>query len=216
MRYTIGALCLLIIVAAAAPGEAIRRQRSSHPFFARTAVSGSFGAGVAVGEFSSEKDGDGNHESGAFDWSAELEHYFAPGLSIGGNISHTSYDDKTYGDALQTNISIFGAFMRYVVQTPGPVFPFLRFGVGSMKVEFEDAVSRVKSDRSGTVFAGGGALARLGDYISLNASAQYTFGFTDDAIVDEVVIIDGEEVAQRVGFDVQYWTFAAGVSLYFP
>jgi hypothetical protein len=205
-----------LIVSAATPSEAIRRQRSSHPFFQRTALSGFFGVGVAVGEFASEKDGDGRHESGAFDWSAELEHYFAPGLSLGGNISHTTYDDKIFGDALQTNLSIFGVFVRYVVETPGPVYPFVRFGVGSMEVEFEDEFTRDESEHSGSINVGGGALAMLGDYVSLNASAQYTFGFTDDAILDDLIIIDGEETAQRVGFDVQYWTFAAGVSVYFP
>jgi hypothetical protein len=216
MRLVAGALSLLIIVISATPSAAIRRHRSEHPFFARTAVSGYFGAGVAVGEFSSEKDGDGNHESGAFDWSAELEHFFAPGVSVGLNISHTSYDDKDFGGDLQTNIRIFGGFLRYVIETPGPVYPFLRLGVGSMEVEFEDAVSRVESDHSGSLHAGGGAVAMIGDYVSLNASVGYTFGFTDDAVVGDVVVLEDEEVVQVVGFDVQYWTFAAGVSVYFP
>lgn len=216
MRQIIGALCVLVIVAAATPADAIRRQRSTHPFFARTAVSGYFGSGIAVGEFSSEKLGDGNHESPAFVWSAELEHYFAPGLSIGGNLSHSSWEDKELGAALQTNLRLFGVFLRYVVETPGPVFPFLRFGVGSMEVEFEDELERLEADHSGCIEVGGGAMARLGEHVTLNAAARYTFGFTDDALVDQIIIIDGEETAQRVGFDVQYWTFGAGVSLYFP
>jgi hypothetical protein len=216
MRQAIGALCLLFIVTAATPSEAIRRQRSSHPFFARTAVSGFFGPGVAVGEFSSSKDGDGRQDSPAFVWSAEIEHYFAPGLSIGGDLSHSSWDDKLYGDALKTNLRMFGVFVRYVVETPGPVYPFFRFGAGSMEVEFENETERVEADHAGSINVGGGAMARLGDYLTLNASARYTFGFTDDALLEEAVIIDGEETAQRVGFDVQYWTFNAGVSVYFP
>jgi hypothetical protein len=215
MRFATGALCLLIICTVASPSLALRRQTSTHPFFNRTAVTGYFGAGIPVGEFSSEKDGDGNHESGAFDWSAELEYFFGPGVSVGVNLSHTQYEDKTFSD-LMTNVSIFGAFLRYVVETPGPVYPYLRFGVGSMEIEFEDDVYRVEADHSGSVHVGGGGIAMIGDYVSLNGQILYTFGFTDDAIVNELVEIDGEEVYPNVGFDTQYWTFAAGVSVYFP
>lgn len=219
MRTALTALTLLIILAAADPAAAIRRGRVDHPFFARTAVSGYFGAGVAVGEFSNEKLG--NHESGAFDWSAEIEHFFAPGISLGFNLTHTSYEDKDFGSILKTNLSSFGGFIRYVIETPGPAYPFLRFGVGSMEVEFEDELDPefpeiVESERSVTVNVGGGGVFMLGDYISLNASVLYTFGFTDDAVVEGIVEVDGEEFLQVVGFDVQYWTFAGGVSVYFP
>jgi hypothetical protein len=219
MRAGLAALTLLIILSAANPAAAIRRGRIDHPFFARTAVSGYIGGGIAVGEFSNEILG--NHESGAFDWSAEIEHFFAPGVSLGFNITHTSYDDKEYGSVLKTNLSAFGGFLRYVVDTPGPAYPFLRFGVGSMEVEFEDKLDPefpeiVESERAVSLSVGGGGVFMVGDYVSLNASVLYTFGFTDEAVVEGIVEVDGEEFIPVVGFDVQYWTFAGGVSVYFP
>jgi len=218
MRRKIGALLTagVLTVACAVPSSAITRRSVDHPFFARTALSGYFGAGVAVGEFSSNKDGDGNEESPAFDWSAEIEHFVYPGLSLGFNISHTSYDDKDLGADLKTNLSIFGGYLRYVIDTGGPAYPFLRFGLGSMEVEFEDPYTRDESDHSASVNVGGGGLFMIGDYVSLNASILYTFGFTDDTIVGDVIEQDGESVVQIVGFDVEYWTFAGGVSVYFP
>jgi hypothetical protein len=214
MRILTGFLCLVVIIAAASPSQALRRHRVDHPFYDRAALSGYFGTGVAVGEFSSEKDGDGNHESGAFDWSAEIEYFAAPGLALGLNVSHTSYDDKDFD--IKTNISVFGGFLRYVIETPGPVYPFLRFGFGSMEVEFEDPFTRFEADHAGTINVGGGGIAMLGRHVGVNASLLYTFGFTDDAHVGEPFEEDGETVVEIVGFDVQYWTFAAGVSVYFP
>ena len=190
------------------PAEALRRWRSEHPFMARTAVSGYLGTGVAVGEFSSDLEGDGNHESGALDWSVEIEHFFAPGFSVGLNVTHTSYDDKDFGEDLKTNISVIGGFLRYVIDAGGPVYPFVRFGFGSMEVEFEDTVERFEADNSGSIHLGGGAVVMVGDHVSLNGSALYTFGNTDEAYLPEFDAI--------VGFDVEYWTFAGGVSVYFP
>ena len=66
-------LLIIVIVMAAVPSMALRRHSVDHPFFNRTAVSGYFGSGIPVGEFSSEKIGDGNHESGAFDVQARLD-----------------------------------------------------------------------------------------------------------------------------------------------
>lgn len=216
MRHLTGALCLLIIITSALPAAAIRRQRGEHPFFARTALSAYFGAGVPVGEFSSKKEGEGNEEGGAFDWSAELEHFFAPGLSAGVNLSHTSYDDKTYGGQLKTNLNIFGGFLRYVIQTPGPVYPYVRFGVGSMQVEFETPDRRDKSDRVSSLHTGAGAIAMVGDHVSINGQVVYTFGFSDDAVVGEPYLVGDVRTVDVVGFDVQYWTFSGGVSVYFP
>jgi len=209
-----------LICALAVPAGAITRRSSyrasEHPFFARTAVTGYFGTGIAVGEFSSNKDGDGNEDSPAFDWSAEIEHFFAPGLSIGFNITHSSYDDKTYGADLKTNLSTFAGFLRYVIDTGGPAYPFLRLGMGSMEVEFETPDTRDEADHAASLHVGGGGIFMLGDYVSLNAQAMYTFGFTDEAAVGDVIVVDNEQVVQVVGFDVEYWTFAAGVSVYFP
>jgi hypothetical protein len=216
MRAVTGALSFIVICLASTPSAALTRRSSDHPFFARTAVSGYFGAGVAVGEFASDKDGDGNEESGAFDWSAEIEHFFSPGVSVGFNITHTSYADKDFGDDLKTNLSTFGGFLRYVIDTRGPAYPYMRLGFGSMEVEFETPDARDEADHAGSIHVGGGGIFMLGDYASLNASVLYTFGFTDDVAVGDIIVIDDEEVVQVVGFDVQYWTFAAGVSFYFP
>jgi hypothetical protein len=215
MRILAGFLCLVVVVSSASPSLALRRQRVDHPFYDRAALSVYLGAGVAVGEFSSDKDGDGNHESGAFDWSAEIEYFATPGFSLGLNVTHSTWDDKDL--PLETNISAFGGFLRYVIDTPGPVYPFLRFGIESMEVEFEDAFERFESEHAGAINVGGGGIAMLGRYVSLNASLLYTHGFTDDAQVgDAYEDEDGTLVVEIVGFDVQYWTFAAGVSVYFP
>lgn len=213
MRTSIGALLAALLLTAAVPASALTRYSSSHPFFARTAVSGIFGVGVPVGEFSSSRNGDGNHKAGAFDWSAEIEHYFMPGLSLGVALSHTTYTDKTYGD-LKTNLSLFGAFLRYVIDTGGPAYPFMRVGAGTVEVKFEDPTTRSESDHAGTVQVGGGGLFMLGRNVSIDASAMYTFGFTDNTPVDDPTADPNTLVV--VGFDVQYWTFAGGLTIYFP
>lgn len=220
MRAAIGALSILLIFASAVPAGAITRRSGyrniEHPFFARTAISGYFGAGVAVGEFSSPLDGDGNEDSPTFDWSAEIEHFFAPGVSLGLNVTHSSYNDKKLGSELKTNLSTFAGFLRYVIDTGGPVYPYVRFGVGSMQVEFETPEGRDEADHSASIHVGGGGIYMLGDYVSLNAQVTYNFGFTQDSVVGDPIVIDNQNTVQVVGFDVQYWSFAGGISVYFP
>ena len=216
MRKLLLPIHFLLIVAVSTPAFALTRFVQDNPFFRRTALSGNVGAGIPVGEFSSSRPGDGNHDLGAVDWSADLEHYFGRNISLGLTVSGSTYEDKNGGildvDGNlrfgETSISTFGGFLRYVAVNQTPIHPFLRLGVGSVAVQFQDPQERFRSNRAGTLHAGAGLFAILSDYVALNGQIMYNQGFTENAYIP-----DNDT---RVGFDIKYWAFTGGVSIFFP
>lgn len=175
----------------------------------RTAVSGYLGAGLPVGVFASgEIDGDGNEKAWPLDWTVEVEHFAGPTWSLGFSAAHTSYQDKTFDD-LYTNLSTYSGFLRLVVPSNTVVRPYFRAGMGAVQVEFEKTGEyRVDADYSFSLQAGAGLLWLPQRWLGLNAQVLYYWGSTEDAYIAEADAI--------VGFDVQYFAFAGGVSLFFP
>jgi hypothetical protein len=160
-----------------------------------------------VGEFESSRDGDGNHEVGALDWSVDLEHFFAPRVSLGATLDNTTYQDKDDPD-LETHISSFGGFLRYVMVTRGGLHPFLRFGVGGQRVQFQDPEARYRSNTAWMVQGGGGVIIMMLDHLAISMQATYNQGFTENEYIPSADAI--------VGFDTKYWSFQAGMGVYFP
>ncbi len=206
MKTALVLLQLVCILSAAQPSQAVSRRVSRSPFLQRTAVGGMVGVGLPTGDFSDRAYG--NHKSGGLDWSVEFEHYFSPHLSFGINFTAGVYDDKDFGDELQTKLNTLGGFLKYVIITGEDLFPFFRFGLGSMEVEFDSAAENVDSERSGSVVLGGGVIWMITDNMSITGQAAFTHGWTEDAYIPAADAI--------VGFDVSHWAFDAGLNVYFP
>lgn len=206
MRKVFFIAVLVTLVLPVASG-AITRYSRENPFFRRTALSGFAGYGQPVGNFASDRDGDGNHESGALDWSAEIDHFFAPRVAIGVTISNSTWQDKSFPE-LESHLSSFAGLLRYVIVTRSALHPYLRLAMGGQRVQFQDSQERFRSNSAFMVQAGGGLLLMLFNYVSLNGQVTYTQGFTENTYVRDFDAI--------VGFDTTYWTFSGGVSVYFP
>ncbi len=208
------ALCAALVTFSAATADAlVRRHRHAHlrrhvgEWYNRTAISAYLGGGIPVGAFSSPRPGDGNHRSGALDWSVELEHFFAPGLSLGAGIANVTWEDRD-DPTLETHLDALYGFFRYVAPSATGVAPYLRAGMGAQRVQFQDPLDRFRSDPALYVEAGAGLALRMSDNLGLNVQGTYRHAFTEDALVPDVDAI--------VGFDTEYWSFQGGVSLFFP
>jgi len=184
----------------------------------RTAVSGYYGEGLPVGNFeSNDVPGDGNQAEGPVDWAVEVEHFAGRTWSIGFSTAHTTYLDKT-DPTLETNLSTYSGFFRVVVPTATAIRPYFRAGMGAVQVEFEqDGAYRFDADYSFSFQAGAGLLWLPMRWLGLNAQALYYLGSTEDASLGwEAADYFGLDVPPVVGFDVQYFAFAVGVSFLFP
>ncbi len=203
----------LVIVACAfaaacsEPAGAVVRRVAPPLLWHRTAVSGFYGAGLPVGEFADSREGDGNHEKEAPDWAVEIEHFASRTVSIGFSIANTTYTDKTFPD-LETKLSTYSGFLRAVVPTGSAVRPYVRGGIGSVQVEFQDPTTRVDAEYAWSFQFGGGLLWLPVRWLGLNAQALYYLDSTENSYIAENNIV--------VGFDCTYWAFAGGVSLFFP
>jgi opacity protein-like surface antigen len=191
----------------AAPAAAVRYE--TRPLlWQRTAVSGYFGGGLPVGEFASTRIGDGNQESWPADYAIEIEHFAGRTWSLGFSAAITTYKDKTYPD-LETHLNTWSGFFRVVIPTATEVRPYLRAGVGGVQVQFQDPTSRVKADTKVSFQAGAGLLWLPVRWLGLNAQALYYRGSTEQAYLQD-------NTNTIVGFDVKYFAFSGGVSLFFP
>ncbi|HEX6790878.1 MAG TPA: hypothetical protein VF247_06180 [Candidatus Krumholzibacteria bacterium] len=212
MRSIHVTMCLAaVLVCATTSADAVTRRSAPPLLYQRTAVSGYLGKDLPVGEFADGRAGYGNQEEGAIDWAVEIEHFVGRTTSLGFSYSEVRFDDKTLGDSLQTQVQTASGFLRIVIPTATAIRPYIRFGMGGVQLEFLDPFSREDSDWEFSIQAGGGLLWLPARWLGLNAQALYYHGSTDDSVVfttpDEIVV---------VGFDTEYWAFAAGVSLFFP
>ncbi len=196
-----------VVAACAGPAGALVRRVDAPLLWHRTAVSGFYGNGLPVGEFADSREGDGNHEDWAPDWTVEIEHFASRTVSIGFSMANTTYTDKTFSD-LETNLSSYSGFLRAVVPTGSAVRPYVRGGVGSVQVEFQDSTSRVDAEYAWSFQFGGGLLWLPVRWLGINAQALYYLDSTEDSYIAENNTV--------VGFDCKYWVFAGGLSLFFP
>jgi hypothetical protein len=215
MRLALGLLQLLIIVSIATPSQALQRYRKP-PLLGRTAISGWGGATQPLDEFgrrstyvdSYGSTTGGNHDTPGYHGMVEIEHYFSPNVSLGFSYNQGRYNDIDFGDTLQTHTAAFGGFFRFTTGSPGVIHPFVKIGLSSMRVEFDSPQEFVRSNYSAAFDAGAGFLLLLGNHLSINGMASYTYGWTRDAYIAAADAI--------VGFDVSHWGVLAGLSLYFP
>ena len=212
MRSIMVTMCFaaLMTAAVAQDAEAVTRRSTAPLLWHRTAVSGYLGYGIPVGEFADERPGYGNHKSGGLDWAAEIEHFAGHTTSIGFSFANAEFEDEDI-DSLDTQLMTLSGFVRIVIPTGSGVRPYLRFGMGGVQVEFLDPLTREDSDWEFSVQAGGGFILLPERWLGINVQALYYWGDTGDSVLfttqDEIVI---------VGFDTSYWTFSAGLSLFFP
>jgi hypothetical protein len=215
MRPVLWAILAIAIVASAAPCLAISRYVDDNRFHRRSALSGYAGGGYPVGEFESSRVGDGNHEQTPIDWEAyeelnwgaDIEHYFARKTSVGLTIGNVTYQDKS-DPLLETHVSNFGGFLRYVLAPGGHLHPFLRFGVGGERVQFQDPVARYRSNTAWSIQAGGGLMLTMFKHLLFTGQAVYNHGFTENTYIPEADAV--------VGFDTKFWSVQAGVGILFP
>ena len=207
MRSITVVIVAVLVTLIAAPSFALSRCVSDNPFHRRSALTGYAGAGYPVGEFESSRLGDGNHRPGALDWAVDLEHYFGTRVSMGLTLGNVTYEDKD-DVQLETHVSDFGGFLRYVMVTRGGLHPFLRFGVGGERVQFQTPVARDRSNTAWMIEAGGGFIIMMLDHFAISAQAVYHQGFTENTYIPAADAI--------VGFDTKYWSFQGGVGIYFP
>jgi hypothetical protein len=215
MRIALGLLQFVLIISLAVPGQALKRHKKP-PFLGRTAISGYAGASAPLDEFGrkstfSDASGSttgGNHDTPGYNAMLEVEHYFAPNVSLGFVYSQSRFDDRDLADTLQTTTASYGGFLRITAVTGGVIHPFVKLGMSSMRVEFDSPEEYVRSNYSAAFDAGAGFIVMLGSHVSLNATATYTYGWTRDAYIAAADAI--------VGFDVSYWGAMGGLSIYFP
>lgn len=210
----------IALATAAGDARALTRFIDQNPFFRRSALSVYAGRGYPVGEFESSRIGDGNHQPIPtsstslewVDWGVDLEHFFGPRWSLGAFLSSTTYQDKD-DPLLETRLTNLGGFLRYVMVSQGGLHPYLRGGIGGEWVQFQDPEYRYQANAAWMVQAGGGLIIMPFDHLSLNLQAMYNQGFTSDTRVPDAELYPDEMVI--VGFDTQYWSLQAGLSLYF-
>jgi hypothetical protein len=209
LQIMVGAALLVALLVPVS--QAVVRRTPPPLLWQRTAVSGYLGKGLPVGEFADSRPGFGNQESGAIDWAVEIEHFVGHTTSLGFSYANAEYKDKTLGDSLKTKVETASGFIRVVVPTATAIRPYLRFGMGGVQVEFLDPTSREDSEWEFSLQAGGGLLWLPSRWLGLSAQALYYHGNTNDSVVfatsDQTVV---------VGFNTEYWTFSAGMSLFFP
>jgi len=208
MKRIIFALCTVTILASTVPTFALTRYVVENPFYRRTAITAYGGFGLPVGEFSDNREGDGNHRSGAFDWTFDIEHFFNQSVSLGASVSASKWEDKDFPE-LETQLNNYGGFLRWVALTKGPIHPYLRLGVGSTRVQFQNEDERLESLRSGSLQIGGGAVLVVARSLGISMQGTYNHGFTQDKYIKE---LDNT----IVGFDTKYWSFGAGISIFLP
>jgi len=163
------------------------------------------GTGIPVGDFSSSDKG--NHESGGADVGLEVEWYFAKQVSVGLALWGGIYDDKDWGEDLQTNITTGGGFIKYTLPMQAKWFPYGKFGLGWTELEFEDPAVTLKTDGGAAIMLGVGILWRVSDLISVNGQTTYNYSFVEDARVKAL-----ENTV--IGYDLQYIAIDVGISFY--
>ena len=202
-------IAMLVLALVARDAHAVRY--AQRPLlWHRTAVSGYAGAGYPVGVFASDDlPGDGNHAANwPLDWTVEVEHFAGPTWSLGFSAAYATYQDND-DPTLKTNLNTYSGFLRIVVPSGTAVRPYFRAGMGGMQVEFEQKGQfRVDSEYEFSFQAGAGLLWLPARWLGLNAQVLYYFGDTENSYI--------AEADATVGFDVTYWTFSGGVSLFFP
>lgn len=199
----IASVLMSMMFCVADPVQALRR--TADPFENRFAASFLLGGAIPLGEFS---DADrGNHQGGV-DVMLELEYYVTRAVSVGFLLGGSIYDDKTFGGSLQTEVTVFGGTLKYVFPVSGVVHPYLRAGLASVDIEFEDLDYSYGVDASLGFLAAGGFMARLSRTVSFDAQVTYLWGGTDGA---RVPALDAE-----VNFNTQYLSIAGGLSFFFP
>jgi hypothetical protein len=216
-RLIVAGSVLAAAVLAAPPASAVRV--AQRPLLLnRAAVSGYAGAALAVGEFSDSREGYGNHADQSLDWpppdwAVEIEYFAGRTWSLGFSYAASSFEDKDV-PALETDLDTYSGFIRIVVPTASPVRPYLRAGMGGVDLEFLDPDARYEADTAFSIHVGGGLLWLPVRWLGLNAQALYYHGSTDDEWVRDYLDENGNPVV--VGFNTEYWSFTAGVSLFFP
>jgi len=201
------AACFAIVLTHTAPADAVVRRSGQPLFLNRAAITVYYGAGLPVGDFSDESPGYGNHEEWAPDGAAEIEYFVSRTASIGFTAARTTYQDKTFPE-LETRLSTYGGFFRVVLPTATAVRPYLRAGIGGVEVQFQDNDTSADAEMETSFQVGGGLLWLPARWLGLSGQILYCFSDTDDAYIMENDTI--------VGFDTEYFVFAAGVSLFFP
>ena len=178
---------------------------AKEPFENRLVLSIFIGPGFPISDFSSSSGG--NHKSGGADVVLEFEWYFAKQVSLGLALWSGFYDDKDFGEDLQTSVFTGGGFIKYTLATGRDWFPYGKFGLGWTELEFEDPALTIKTDGGMGLRLGTGVLWRVSDLISVNGELAYNHSFVEDAQIKGFT-------NTVVGFDVQNIAIDAGISFF--
>ena len=203
-------LCILLgiglfVTGFSTPAEALR-YRSGDPLMNKLVLSLFAGGGIPLGDFHSRARG--NHEAGGADVALEVEYYATREYSLGLAVWGGLYDDREFGDALQTNITIYGGFIKYTARMETDVYPYLKLGVGAAELEFEGPGLLLEVDTALALLAGAGVMWRVSELVSVNGQVTYNYAFTEDKDVPALF------PPSVVSFDTQYIGINIGVSFF--
>lgn len=203
-------LCILLGVGLFVTGfstsaEALR-YHPGDPLMNKLVLSLFAGGGIPLSDFHSRTRG--NHEAGGADVALEVEWYATREYSLGLAIWGGLYDDRTFGDALQTDITIYGGFIKYTVRTETDVYPYLKLGVGAAELEFNDRGLSFEVDTALALLAGTGVMWRVSELVSVNGQVTYNYTFTEDKDIPALF------PPSVVSFDTQYIGINVGISFF--
>jgi len=188
------------------PLSTLSQDTYSEPFKNRLVLSLFVGPGFPMGDFLSSNQG--NHKSvGGGGAMLEVEFYATKQVSIGLAFWGGIYDDKDFGEDLQTDITTGGGFIKYTLPMHGNLYPYGKLGLGWTELKFKEPGLTFKAGGGIAILTGLGVLSRVSDLISVNGQVTYNYSFVKDA---EITALPNNVV----GFDVQYISVEVGVSFY--
>lgn len=195
----------LLVTGFCTPAEALR-YRSGDPLMGKLVLSLFAGGGIPLGDFHSTNLG--NHEAGGADVALEVEWYVTGEYSLGLAVWGGIYDDRSFGDQLQTDITIYGGFIKYTVRTETDAYPYLKLGVGAAELEFDDIGASFEVDTALALMAAAGVMWRVSESVSVNGQVTYNYAFTEDKDIPALF------PPSVVSFDTQYIGINVGISFF--
>ena len=189
-----------------------RKSRKIHSegdiYYQHLALSGSFGLGIPLGDFSDSKLG--NAEAGGVA-GLGAEYYFTESFSSGLNFSSGIFEDDD--DPNFTSwVNNYQLFWRFSAPLEGRVRPYAKFGLGFSTITYEEDFSVLgrlvsTSDAGFSLALAGGAIWRVSKLVGISTGVGYDVAFLEDTEV--------ENSGAVVGYDPNYFSINFGVSFFF-
>ena len=196
---------LMLASTVSAQRQVTRRKRANAPQ-KKIGLSIHIGQASPNGDFSDASLG--NHSS-TTGFNVEGEYYFNNTTSFGLSVQGYSFEDKTFPE-WNTDVTVVGAYVRYVAATGSSFRPFFRLGLGITGIEFDIPPFKFEADPALGVFAGVGVIVMVAPSFSVNGELGYNFTNTEETEIQDT----GGLVV--VGFKTSFVTINGGITFYIP